>query len=370
LPLAATVNRSVVLHDRRARYEERADAAASIEGAGEPEILPYDRLTGAARVGADLRMARERLGWTTPQVAGGLRIRLEYIEALEGGRIAALPGMAYAVGFVRTYSAALGLDAQDMARRLKADAPGAARKPELTFPAPVPERGVPAGAVVLLSVVLAVGAYVGWYRLSGEGALPAETVPPVPERLAPLAAQVVPPSIVKPAPPVATLDAPAGLEPAVPGRPFSPGQAVAAMPPPPDPAVAPLPSPAPAAPANPDDPRIVIRAKGDAWIQVRDKAGPIVLNRTLHAGDTWPVPNKANLLLTTGNAGGTELLVDGTLALPIGAAGSVKRDIPLDPQTIKDGKLAAQSPAAQLPPVYHAPPPSTPPATPPAAAPN
>lgn len=368
-----------MLHDRKSRYARRDDVVSSTDGPEEPpDVLPYDRLTGAARVGADLRMARERLGWTAPQVAAGLRIRLEYIQALEDGRVAALPGMAYAVGFVRTYSAALGLDAEDMTRRLKAEAVDVARKPELTFPAPVPERGVPAGAVVLLSVVLAVGAYVGWYRLSGEGALPAETVPPVPERLAPLAAQAVPPSIVKPAPQAsASADAQAFSEPSAPGRPFSPGQAIAAMPPLLEPAAAPpapLALPAVAAPpANPDDPRIVIRAKGDAWIQVRDKAGPIVLNRTMHAGDTWPVPNKANLVLTTGNAGGTELLVDGTLALPIGAAGSVKRDIPLDPQTIKDGKLAVQSPAEQLPPVRRPAPPAAPPAapaSPPAAAPN
>ena len=67
------------------------------------------------------------------------------------------------------------------------------QKTELTFPVPVPERGVPAGAVVLLGVVLAVGAYAGWYRLSGEGRLPAETSTQVPLRLAPLAEQAVPP---------------------------------------------------------------------------------------------------------------------------------------------------------------------------------
>ena len=39
---------------------------------------------------------------------------------------------------------------------------------------------------------------------------------------------------------------------------------------------------------------------------VRDRAGPVLLNRTLHPGETWEVPAKPNLLLTTGNAGGTD----------------------------------------------------------------
>ena len=43
----------------------------------------------------------------------------------------------------------------------------------------------------MLGLVLAIGAYAGWYRLSGEGRLPAETVTAIPERLAPLAEQAL-----------------------------------------------------------------------------------------------------------------------------------------------------------------------------------
>ena len=74
-----------------------------------------------------------------------------------------------------------------MVRRFKAEAAEVARKTELSFPIPMPERGLPAGAVMLVGMVLCVVAYAGWYRLSGEGRLPAETVTPIPERLAPLA---------------------------------------------------------------------------------------------------------------------------------------------------------------------------------------
>ncbi len=39
-----------------------------------------------------------------------------------------------------------------------------------------------------------------------------------------------------------------------------------------------------------DQPQVVLRANADAWVQVRDKAGQVLLNRILHAGDIWPVP--------------------------------------------------------------------------------
>jgi cytoskeleton protein RodZ len=52
------------------------------------------------------------------------------------------------------------------------------------------------------------------------------------------------------------------------------------------------------------------------------------------------VPAKPSLLLTTGNAGGTELLVDGTPSASLGGDGAVRRDLPLDADAIKDGRLA------------------------------
>ena len=94
-----------------------------------------------------------------------------------------------------------------------------------------------------------------------------------------------------------------------------------------------------APPAPSDQSRILLRANADAWVQVRDRAGPVLLSRILHAGETWAVPARPNLLLTTGNAGGTDLVVDGVTSPPLGGNGLVRRDLALDPDLIKDGKL-------------------------------
>ena len=290
---------------------------------------------GGSRVGAELRAARMRLGWSLPEVAERLRIRLPFLEAIEDGRISDLPGTAYAVGFIRSYATFLGLDATEVARRFRAEAQEMNRKPVLAFPAPVPDRGVPAGAVVLLGVLLAAGAYAGWYKFSGNTPAPAVIVPAVPERLAPLADRAAPPS--NPSPQVASILPPPAVAP--PGS-SAVQTAPASAPPLPPPVAAPVAPPAPAA----DGSRVVLRMKSDAWIQVREKQGPVLLNRVMRGGESWPVPKGQQLVLTTGNAGGTEMVVDGVAAPSLGAVGLVRRDVPLDPDLLKAGLAPAPAP--------------------------
>jgi cytoskeleton protein RodZ len=64
----------------------------------------------------------------------------------------------------------------------------------------------------------------------------------------------------------------------------------------------------------------------------------------MRAGEIWPVPTKGVLLLTTGNAGGTDLVVDGVTSPSLGGSGAVRRDVPLDPDLIKDGRLPSAGP--------------------------
>jgi cytoskeleton protein RodZ len=58
------------------------------------------------------------------------------------------------------------------------------------------------------------------------------------------------------------------------------------------------------------------------------------------------VPDEQGLMLTTGNAGGIEILVNGTKLKSLGTVGLVKRDIPLDPKKLKDGSAFKTSKAA------------------------
>ncbi len=329
----------------------------------------------SGKVGADLRLARERLGWDLASLSARLRIRLPYLEAIEDGRLDDLPGNAYAVGFLRTYAGAVGLDPDEISRRFRAEVADVNRRTELVFPAPVPERGVPALAVVLVGLVIVVGAYAAWYKLSSSRPSQQEPVAALPQRLQPLATPTPQPL----QPPFSPASAPAPAPLAV--QPAPAPVAVAAQPAPPAASapnvVIPVPVPVPvsipgvtppppaAAPPNattataaasnplgtlnPDGGRLLVRAKEDAWVQLKDKStGNVVAEHVLKAGETMPVPNRSGLLLAVGNAGGTELLLDGQPTPSLGTQGMVRRNLPMEVDQVRDGKLAANyvAPAA------------------------
>lgn len=358
----------------------------------------------SSAVGGLLRAARQRHGLTVQDVAVALRIRRPYIDAIEDGRLSALPAPAYAIGFVKTYAAALGLDQEEIARRWRAETGNAqARRPELSFPAPVPERGIPAGALIVVGLVLAAGLYGGWYYLSGTGQRVADLVPALPERLARIEIASSPPAATiatVPSSPTASVPAlPPAAQPVATPAPYpyaapalgtsppvaapSPAATVAgagaygaavapaaearvalpaAGPWPTGPAVtpesllppraAPNPTSANAAPLAPpppaqaeasgqsfgtaDESRVLLRARADSWIQVRERTGGTVLfNRVLRPGETYRVPLRPGLLLTTGNAGGLEVVLDGDALPTLGQQGVVRRDLPLEPDLLK-----------------------------------
>jgi len=85
------------------------------------------------------------------------------------------------------------------------------------------------------------------------------------------------------------------------------------------------------------DARIVLKANQDAWVQVRDREGNLLLTRVLRVGDSYKVPNQADLTLLTGNAGGLEISVDGSALPALGPVGAVRRNIPLDPEALRSG---------------------------------
>ena len=94
----------------------------------------------------------------------------------------------------------------------------------------------------------------------------------------------------------------------------------------------------PAAPAAGGAGRIVVKAKTNSWIQVRDDAaGELVLTRMLMSGDSYIVPDRSGLTLSTGNAGALEILVDGEPVPAVGGEGTVRRRIVLDAERLKSG---------------------------------
>ena len=366
--------------------EAQPEQVRGPEGSGEPSGL-----------GRALKRARVAQGYEIAQVAHTLRIRPEYLEALEEGDHARLPGRVYAIGFVRTYSSFLGLDSAVAIERFKAEAVTLDHA-HLLPPTPPPEGRVPGGALLFVSLVGAVVLYGAWWVMSAEERRLPEIVAEVPDRLqrlvdavtqaseavivrlprgeasagsgsASAAAPIAPPvPVVPPAPqamaqpaspaPAASLPdarpaddtesaeaaeddegsrpAPEYAQPAV-SPTATPARVVAALSP-----TAPSPVSLPAAQGDSGTSRILLRAREENWVQVRDGGNAPVMTRVLKPGDTLKVPDRMGLTLMTGNAGGLDILVDGEAVPSLGAIGQVRRNVALDADKLKAGTAMAR----------------------------
>ena len=90
-----------------------------------------------------------------------------------------------------------------------------------------------------------------------------------------------------------------------------------------------------------DSSRILVRARRNSWIQVRDNnSNRLVITRLMRAGDSYRVPDQTGLVLLTGNAGALEILVDGVSVPDLGEAGKVRRNVALDPDLLRQGTAA------------------------------
>jgi cytoskeleton protein RodZ len=146
-------------------------------------------------VGEFLQERREDLGLDLDEIGAMLRIKPAYLAALEQGRSHDLPGPTYAIGFIRAYADFLGLDADQVLVRFKAEAAGATARPDLALPVPLGERSLPGGALVLVALIVALCGYGIWYYLSTDERDRPQRVAAVPAALqtAPVAPALVSP---------------------------------------------------------------------------------------------------------------------------------------------------------------------------------
>ena len=92
--------------------------------------------------------------------------------------------------------------------------------------------------------------------------------------------------------------------------------------------------------APPANHRVVLRAKIDTWVEVAAAEGVPVLSRLMREGDTFVVPSRPGLMMTTGNAGGIDILIDGKAIPQLGPVGEVRTNIVLDAKSLLGGRIA------------------------------
>ncbi len=230
---------------------------------------PAPMLDPQWRAGRKLAEARRQRGWTVDEVAERIRVRREFLEALEDMNVKLLPGKAYALAFLRSYARELGVDEKAIVDQFQDECvlTREAVQPQIRAPSSRPRKERPWMIAVGLVVIAAL--FVGWRAL--------ETG--------------------------VTRDAP-------------PEQTVAVAPPAAGPGAF-----APRETAAPEARVVEIRAISESWLEARGPDGTVFLSRTLRPGDVYRPDPSPGWTLHARDGGAFELYVNGMSAGPLGTAG-------------------------------------------------
>jgi cytoskeleton protein RodZ len=295
-----------------------------------PNDLPHES------VGHELREARERLGKDVTEVSHALRIRGDHLEALEEGRFDDLPGKTYAVGFIRSYAQHLGLNAAEYVERFKAEIAGRSEHSPLKgLPPESDGPGLHYGWLLLAAVLIAVVGYAGYQLIRSANLQPAQTVAPVPPAIAPEPEPARHPPPKRPVH-VQQVPAPHPAAAASTGTPPSAtGTTVQSVATSPNSALAASPAGEVFGMQN-HNARVVLRVRAVTRVLVEGPGGRVYINRILHPGDTYRVPDLVGLSLTTEDGGAVSLELDGQGMGAAGRSGQLTEALSLDPQAIVD----------------------------------
>ncbi len=289
-------------------------------------------------VGQCLRSVRLSRGEDLKAVSRTLRIRSDHIEAIEENRLDDLPGRTYAVGFVRSYAGHLGLDPAEYVARLKGEIAGHNEQSPLKgLPEDTGESRLPYGWLIMALVVVGVVGYAG-YQLVRSADLPAvQAVAPVPAAIRPEPARRAPaPKRTGHAQQATLRPGPGGgsgaVNPALAAGTVSMAGTLAA---PTNPAWASLPQGQVFGAQN-REARVVLHARAVTHLLVEGPGGRVYINRILHPGDVYRVPDLVGLSLTAPDGGAILVELDGQDMGVAGRGGQLTEALSLDPQAIVD----------------------------------
>lgn len=270
----------------------------------------YNDLT----VGEILRRTRLHYGQSLEQVEFALRIRASQLAALEEGDVSKLPGRVYAIGFVRTYAEYLGLDGERMVHLFKNQSVGNKNKADLSFPTITSENQMPGLPYIIGGLSAAILLVFGLMLFLGNASNQVDEIPQL---------SVDPNNSITEAPPIGieqTVSAAAGDK--EPQQQTSLLQEEKKQ----DPLKSLL---------TPDRKKgVVIQTLDNSWVEIRDADGKVVLSQILQAGDEYTLPDSNGYKMTTGNAGGLKILVNGQEVPALGRRAQVRRNISLTPQDL------------------------------------
>ena len=221
-------------------------------------------------IGEELRAQREAKGLNLEDMVGILKIRARYLHALEEGEATDLP-FAYCRGYLYHYSTALGLDGDAVVERFKDEEENFAKAKTLLLPEPQKESMKPSPVILALSVIVAIVVYLYWYQ----GEFLQTKIADITSMLVSEKNQIF-----------SGTSSDENDQP-IPGslrllkKDLASGS------------------------------RIVLLAKRTTWIKLQTENHKFLLEKELHPGDSYLIPDRDDLVVTAGNPDVVEVFVNG-----------------------------------------------------------
>lgn len=280
-------------------------------------------------VGEILRRTRLHYKQSIADIESALRIRADQIESIERGDMEKLPGRVYAIGFIRTYSEYLGLDGDKMVQLFKTQCSDKTGQQQgRNFSESDSDNRIPPSWLVLLCLALVAFAIALWSSMAAGNRDIVESIPEAPKIQEPVRRQ--PAAQAEQTLPEHSAPAPAESHSSVSPKPadFAPeprheGEGIA---------------------EKSTQEGIILNIDQNSWIEIKDQTGKSLLSRVLQAGDRYFVPDRPDLFISIGNAGGVSIEVDGVALRPLGRTGDVLRNLKLDAEFLKNNFMQEAGP--------------------------
>ena len=280
--------------------------------------------------------ARLNKGLTQEQAGTLLKVRVKIIKDFEDGEHIDLPGLAYKVGFVRSYARLLDLDGDLLVKEFKESLELTSFKEEYKFLTPELNKNnfLPIGVVV--SVFIAILSYTGWYYSDRSNKIEQVSDQKTEEMFSKTAEiennsyVIIEENFSNNLSSSKTNDE-NKLQELNSKITMTENKSESMIPK----------NTELSATANERDPstEMVLKATGNSWVEIEDMEGNILMTRLMRPGETYVVPNINGLTFNTGNAGALSLSQGDVIVPKLGEIGEIISARPLNIKTFSKKEL-------------------------------
>ena len=298
------------------------------------EAFDHVELSTVGKLCLDARLNK---GLTQEQAGSLLKVRVKIIKDFENGDHIDLPGLAYKVGFVRSYARLLDLDGDLLVKEFKESLELNSFKEEYKFLTPELNKNnfIPIGAVV--SVFIAILSYTGWYYSDRSDKIEKVSDKKIVE-MSSKTSEIDNNSYViieenfsnnllsskrnNDEKKVQEANLNIKLKDSKDESKTSKNTELSAT-------------------ANERDPstEMVLKAIGNSWVEIEDVDGNVLMTRLMRPGETYVVPNINGLTFNTGNAGALSLSQGNVMVPRLGEIGEIISARPLNIKTFSNKQI-------------------------------